>query len=174
MPDDSQINQTGPEPPEATIASIVGGSGEGRRSFSRISWLLGLIAIVCVVLALFKPKIWPPTKEEIAAKIISLPPGAELTKVTEGEDAESGEIWFSLYEPKGPGSRLKEIWARAALPARPFATVATAPPAPAGKSPAKTARTPARSYFYDSGDYRIRLTYDAKTRLYHYVSQVKH
>lgn len=92
-----------------TIIGILSNSGDGKRTFQRFIWGLIGLALLAVVLVVIGPRLWPPSPAAVAAKIARLPSDASVSDA-QLEGHETGTIVFSLPEPKGPGSRLMEIW----------------------------------------------------------------
>jgi len=167
---DDTDQQPGDEP---TISSIIAGSGDGRRSLTHLAWMFGGVTGLLVLGALLKPLVWPIPLAKQAEEIVSLPYGAKVLKVENVAARDTGDVWFTLPEPKGPASRLAEVWRVNSLPASPLS-------APAGSKPkvmlgttghsavAVTAKPPIPTYSYSDGFYRKSLSYDAKTRQYHF------
>lgn len=159
---------------ESTISSIMAGSGEGRRAFLRFAWVLAGVAGLFVLGALVKPFLWPIPLSEQAEEIVALPYGAKVLKVEHEPDRSMGEVWFTLPEPKGPGSALGEVWAKNGLPASMVGKPVGSKPKPGKGKPAGytpitgTGKSPFPTYSYSDGYSRRTLSYDAKTRQYHY------
>jgi hypothetical protein len=97
-----------------TIADIVGGGPIGKRRFYGLVWAMGALAIVGIVAGVLVPML-PRSMSYRAHRILQLPSDATIVQAN-GDGGEFGDVYFSVPEPKGPGTRLSEIWTKTGLP----------------------------------------------------------
>jgi hypothetical protein len=104
------MSQTAEEPGGDTIAGIVSGDGSGKRTFILLAWLLGSVAALALMVAILKPVLFPPSLADQVKAYVQLPYDAHITSFTRGEIRGDVDVWFTLPEPKGAGTREAEVW----------------------------------------------------------------
>jgi hypothetical protein len=102
-----------------TLVGIVSQGDQGKKIFVVMAWAVAGFAVLATTIALAKPLFFPPTLLQRAVRIVPLPSDVTVKRIVEGTQETEGEVWFTVPEPKGPGSREKEIWLHAGL-AAPF------------------------------------------------------
>jgi len=176
-----------------TIAGVVGQDASGRFVFRTFAWSVAGVAIAAAAVAALQPVFFPPTLESKAEKLLSLPKGAKISKVT-FKDAEEGDVWFKVPGVASPEQELKDIWTtNGYLGYTP--PVATVPPATTtvGTTTTTVTALPGRSVPHRFGvpaiigpaakpvKYRLTtepffwakatLEYDPKTQVYHFSKE---
>lgn len=98
-----------------TIAGIMSQGQDGRRTFFRLSIAVAILAVVITVVMLLIP-LFPRPLSYRAKLIVDLPSDARVSQVKEQRGISYGSVIFELPEPKGPGSRMPEVWLDAGMP----------------------------------------------------------
>lgn len=129
-----------------TVVGLVSQGSESRRgTYGLLAGLAG-VAGVCLMVALLKPVIVPASLAKRASGIVVLPADAHILSVKDGDAREHGDVWFTVPEPKGPGTRQDEIWGlngNAAVSGTPFVRPVRGTPVVRHPSKGKPAMSPA-------------------------------
>jgi hypothetical protein len=169
-------------PAGETIVGIVTESGDGRRTFRKLVWSLSGLAVLAVVIVMLRPVLWPPTLSMRAVKLMALPPNSNVLAVNEGRWDREGVVEFSLPEPKGPGSRLTEVWLLNGFPApvaaasvTGFGGVSVAAPTPTYPGMARiTKYRITGSEAYSTQGPKLALSYDPAKKVYRFERSGTH
>lgn len=104
-----------------------------------LAWAIVGITVAALLVAALRPILNPPSLAERAKHHLQLPAGAVVTKVVDRDGVDLGDVWFTVPEPTGKGSRLVEIWTLNYLPAPYTAAAIPATKLPAAKVPTSKA-----------------------------------
>lgn len=168
-------------PASDTIAGIVGQGEEGGRIFSLLVW--GAVAVICIgfTATLILPRIFPPTLQVRAAKLLMLPADATVVSVIDSNPP-YGRVSFRLPEKSPTGSRADEVWKQNGWPRAFGGTVGISAHPPLGKrhgsktpflrtgkgSPAVSVSGHPTYSFREDSDMKISLIFDARTNTYRF------
>ncbi|WP_038472748.1 hypothetical protein [Fimbriimonas ginsengisoli] len=167
---------------DETIADLVSRSGDGRRTFRVLVLLISGFAVLAMAIVMLRPLLWPMPLEQQASKIVLLPPDAKVAQVVPSRWEGDGKVIFSLPEPKGAGSRLKEVWTAAGhpLPASairhpgPWGVGIVAPMPAISGLPVASKNRLSYKMSYPPGEESVSLTYDPVRGRYIYERSSPH